>query len=84
MATGSTLKPVEIGIFAPDMRPTDKLTAGEVGYIATGLKTVRECRVGDTITLAAGKPANRCPATAKPSRWYLPVSTRSRAKITRT
>ncbi len=56
MATGFTVKPVEIGIFAPDLRPTLRLVAGEVGYVATGLKTVHECRVGDTITLA-GSPA---------------------------
>jgi len=56
MATGFTVKPVEIGIFAPDLRPTARLVAGEVGYVATGLKTVHECRVGDTITLA-GNPA---------------------------
>ena len=56
MATGVDVKPVEIGIFAPDLRPAQDLAAGEVGYIATGLKTVRECRVGDTITNAA-RPA---------------------------
>jgi GTP-binding protein LepA len=56
MASGATLKPVEIGVFAPDLHTTGQLSAGEVGYIATGLKTVRECRVGDTITLAA-RPA---------------------------
>ena len=56
MATGYDLKPVEIGIFAPDLRPVAGLAAGEVGYVATGLKTVRECRVGDTITHAA-RPA---------------------------
>jgi GTP-binding protein LepA len=50
MATGVTFKPVEIGIFAPAMRPVDELRSGEVGYIATGLKTVAESRVGDTIT----------------------------------
>lgn len=50
MATGFDVKPVEIGIFAPDLRPVQDLEAGEVGYIATGLKTVHECRVGDTIT----------------------------------
>jgi GTP-binding protein LepA len=50
MATGFDVKPVEIGIFAPDLRPVQDLVAGEVGYIATGLKTVHECRVGDTIT----------------------------------
>ena len=45
------VEPIEIGIFSPGMVPVEELTAGEVGYIATGLKTVRECRVGDTITL---------------------------------
>jgi GTP-binding protein LepA len=52
MASGAELKPVEVGIFAPSLKPTSSLTAGEVGYVATGLKTVRECRVGDTFTHA--------------------------------
>ncbi len=52
-ATKADMKPVEIGIFAPDMKPVQSLTAGEVGYIATGLKTIHDCRVGDTITLAS-------------------------------
>ena len=56
MATGAETLPVEIGTFTPALRPVDELVAGEVGYIATGLKTVRECRVGDTITLAV-RPA---------------------------
>lgn len=56
MATDTILRPVEIGIFAPELQPTSQLRAGEVGYIATGLKTVQECRVGDTVTLAA-RPA---------------------------
>ncbi len=51
MSNDVTVEPIEIGIFSPAMKPVDRLTAGEVGYIATGLKTVRECRVGDTITL---------------------------------
>lgn len=42
--------PIEIGIFAPGMKPIDSLSAGDVGYIATGLKTVKDCRVGDTLT----------------------------------
>jgi GTP-binding protein LepA len=50
MATGVDLRPVEIGIFSPDLRPTESLSGGEVGYVATGLKTVSECRVGDTFT----------------------------------
>jgi GTP-binding protein LepA len=50
MATGVEAEPLELGIFSPRMKPVNVLTAGEVGYIATGLKTVQECRVGDTIT----------------------------------
>jgi GTP-binding protein LepA len=52
MATEKVVKPVEIGVFTPNMQPADGLATGEVGYIATGLKTIHECRVGDTITLA--------------------------------
>ena len=57
MATRTDVKPIEIGIFAPSMKPVKDLTAGEVGYIATGLKTVHECRVGDTLT-QTGTPAS--------------------------
>jgi len=46
--------PVEIGIFTPQMIPKEKLVAGEVGYICTGLKDVSLVTVGDTITTAAG------------------------------
>ncbi len=56
MASGAEVKPVEVGFFAPALRPTDGLSAGEVGYVATGLKTLREAHVGDTITLAS-RPA---------------------------
>ncbi len=52
MASRAEILPVEIGIFNPNMQPIDSLSVGEVGYIATGLKTVRECRVGDTVTVA--------------------------------
>jgi len=52
MSTKAKTSPVEIGVFAPDMKPVPILKAGDVGYIATGLKTVSECRVGDTITNA--------------------------------
>jgi GTP-binding protein LepA len=61
MSTGAETLPLEIGVFTPAMRPTGELSAGEVGYIATGLKTIRECRVGDTITLAAHPAAEPLP-----------------------
>ena len=53
MASESQFKPVEAGIFVPELKEVSVLTAGEVGYVATGLKTVRECRVGDTLTSIA-------------------------------
>ncbi len=45
-----TMEPLEIGIFTPRMTPVNQLATGEVGYVATGLKNVRDCSVGDTIT----------------------------------
>ncbi|MHB9032896.1 MAG: translation elongation factor 4 [Anaerolineae bacterium] len=50
MSTGKVFEALETGNFHPDMRPIDSLHAGEVGYIATGMKTVRDSRVGDTVT----------------------------------
>ena len=58
MATGTKFEPIEMGIFDPHMRPVQSLSAGEVGYIATGLKTIQESRVGDTVTLATN-PASK-------------------------
>ncbi len=52
MARKVRLEPLEIGVFVPGMKPIERLTAGEVGYVATGLKNVRDVRVGDTLTLA--------------------------------
>ncbi len=51
MATRAEVEPIEVGVFAPVMKPTGSIHAGGVGYVATGLKTIREARVGDTITL---------------------------------
>jgi len=50
MATDIPVEPVEVGVFRPALTPVDRLAAGEVGYVATGLKTVRDCHVGDTLT----------------------------------
>ena len=65
-ATKADLKPVEIGIFAPVMKPVERLMAGEVGYIATGLKTVHDCRVGDTITLTSTPASEPLPGYRYP------------------
>ena len=52
MANGKEVEPVELGVFKPGLTPVDGLATGEVGYVATGLKTVAECHVGDTVTSA--------------------------------
>ncbi len=61
MATGTNADVLEVGVFGPHMRKVGALTAGEVGYIATGLKSVGECRVGDTVTLARGGATKQLP-----------------------
>ena len=52
MATGTQADLLEVGVFKPAMAKVPALEAGEVGYLATGLKSVGECRVGDTVTVA--------------------------------
>jgi len=66
MQTQAIFEPVELGVFNPVMQAVDGLSAGEVGYIATGFKTVRECRVGDTITLALNGATEPLPGYAHP------------------
>ena len=64
-ATDRSIEPLELGIFKPGMKPVNQLSAGEVGYVATGLKTIRNVRVGDTIDLAD--------AVSDPLAGYVPV-----------
>ena len=61
MNTGKTLDPLEIGVLVPVMLPINELTTGQVGYIATGLKTLQDLDVGDTITLAAQPATDKLP-----------------------
>jgi GTP-binding protein LepA len=56
MATGTRFDAEELGFFSPSMTPVESLTAGEVGYVVTGLKDVSSLRVGDTLTSTA-RPA---------------------------
>lgn len=70
MATKKETDPLELGIFRPGMQPINELSAGEVGYIATGLKTIRDVRVGDTVTVF---PANGAGKTVAPLPGYTPV-----------
>jgi GTP-binding protein LepA len=50
MAQGTRFEAEELGFFSPTMRSSDSLSAGEVGYVITGLKDVSKLRVGDTLT----------------------------------
>jgi GTP-binding protein LepA len=50
MSTGATHELLEIGVSSPEMKPHDGLGVGEVGYLITGVKDVRQSKVGDTIT----------------------------------
>jgi len=57
MATGAKGIALEVGALTPKMTPFASLTTGEIGYIVTNLKTTREARVGDTVTLLASSTA---------------------------
>ncbi|MCT2088809.1 translation elongation factor 4 [Micrococcus terreus] len=57
MSTGATHELLEIGVSAPEPVPTQGLSVGEVGYLITGVKDVRQSKVGDTVTNFA-KPAS--------------------------
>ncbi len=57
MGSGVTAEPLELGVFRPQLVPVRQLVAGEVGYVATGLKSVRDAQVGDTLT-SATRPAD--------------------------
>ena len=52
---------LEVGVLTPKMTPRDSLKAGEIGYIVTNLKTTREAKVGDTVTLAKDSAAEALP-----------------------
>jgi GTP-binding protein LepA len=53
MATDAEGLALEVGSLSPEMKPTHKLAAGEIGYVVTNLKTTREAKVGDTVGLVS-------------------------------
>lgn len=58
MATSAVGLALEVGMLKPDMKSTPSLKTGEIGYLVSNLKSTREARVGDTVTLTA-KPADQ-------------------------
>jgi GTP-binding protein LepA len=61
MATGKEFEVTELGVFRPYMTNVDSLSAGEVGFIAAGMRDVKDCRVGDTVTNAHSPAAKPLP-----------------------
>ena len=70
MATGARALALEVGRLAPGMTADSALTTGQIGYIVTNLKTTREARVGDTVTVGSGEPDS---AKVKPLPGYREV-----------
>ena len=66
MSSGRVAEIMEVGVFSPMPTPVESLTAGQVGYVATGFKDLRECAVGDTFT-DVNNPAD------EPLPGYLPL-----------
>jgi GTP-binding protein LepA len=61
MGSGAQSEILDLGAFRPMLTPLPRLSAGEVGYIATGLKNVKECQVGDTVTEAGRRAKEPLP-----------------------
>jgi len=68
MSNGRTYDVQQVGVFSPDMRPVDELSAGQVGYITASIKRVADAKVGETITEALRPTATPFPGyrDAKP------------------
>ena len=67
VASGAESEILELGVFRPQLVPVASLGPGEVGYVATGLKSVRDCQVGDTLT-SAHRPAAQALPGYKPAK----------------
>jgi GTP-binding protein LepA len=68
MSTGRTYDVQQVGVFTPEMRPVEELSAGQVGFLTASIKRVADAKVGETITEAARPTATPFPGyrDAKP------------------
>ena len=66
MSTKAVHETLEVGVISPEPVPSDGLAAGEVGYLITGVKDVRQARVGDTVTSATRPAREPLPGYAHP------------------
>ncbi len=65
-ATNRRFEAMEVGSFSPELRRQDSLSAGDVGYVATGLKDVADVRVGDTMTIGGRNQPDALPGYREP------------------
>ncbi len=84
MSTGATHELLELGVISPDQVPAGEIGAGEVGYLITGVKDVRQSRVATRSPCSTSRRASPSAATSTPTRWCTPASTRSTATSTPT
>ncbi len=61
LATGAHGLALEVGSLSPTMKPSDDITTGEIGYIVTNLKTTRDAKVGDTVTVKRSRASDMLP-----------------------
>jgi GTP-binding protein LepA len=66
LSTRTVHETLEVGVISPDPVPSEGLVAGEVGYLITGVKDVRQARVGDTVTTAAHPASQALPGYDTP------------------
>ncbi|MEN6305170.1 MAG: translation elongation factor 4 [Armatimonadia bacterium] len=66
MASGNSFTVTDVGVFSPQMQAVEELKAGQVGYLAAGIKTVADCRVGDTITSTKNRAPEPLPGYREP------------------
>jgi GTP-binding protein LepA len=66
LSTKAVHETLEVGVISPDPKPSDGLAAGEVGYLITGVKDVRQARVGDTVTTVSGGATEPLPGYDNP------------------
>jgi GTP-binding protein LepA len=66
LSTKAVHETLEVGVISPEPKPSDGLAAGEVGYLITGVKDVRQARVGDTVTTVTGGATEPLPGYANP------------------
>jgi GTP-binding protein LepA len=66
IGTGNSYEVTEVGVFTPQMRKVDKLSAGEVGYFTASIKQLRDIRIGDTVTQREAQSVRPLPGYRPP------------------